>query len=70
MVEMTLLLCTQQKLPQLYIEQHGDKGRQDRGTSNLWFETTKGGAPGFVLGNVRALPGLPSEMEAMFECSV
>jgi molybdenum cofactor synthesis domain-containing protein len=27
----------------------------------------KGGAPGFVIGNVRALPGLPVEMEAMFD---
>ncbi len=27
----------------------------------------KGGAPGFVLENVWVLPGLPSEMEAMFE---
>ncbi len=27
----------------------------------------KGGAPGFVIENVRALPGLPSEMEAMFD---
>src|SRR5579871_1395706 len=27
----------------------------------------KGGAPGFVLENVRALPGLPAEMEAMFD---
>jgi molybdenum cofactor synthesis domain-containing protein len=26
-----------------------------------------GGAPGFVLGNVHVLPGLPSEMRAMFE---
>jgi molybdenum cofactor synthesis domain-containing protein len=26
-----------------------------------------GGAPGFVLGNVHVLPGLPEEMEAMFE---
>jgi molybdenum cofactor synthesis domain-containing protein len=26
-----------------------------------------GGAPGFALGNVWVLPGLPSEMEAMFE---
>lgn len=26
-----------------------------------------GGAPGFALGNVYVLPGLPSEMEAMFE---
>jgi molybdenum cofactor synthesis domain-containing protein len=26
-----------------------------------------GGAPGFVLGNVYALPGLPSEMRSMFE---
>src|SRR5579871_1130479 len=31
------------------------------------LENPKGGAPGFVLGNVRALPGLPSEMEAMFD---
>jgi molybdenum cofactor synthesis domain-containing protein len=27
----------------------------------------KGGAPGFVLDNVWALPGLPAEMEAMFD---
>jgi molybdenum cofactor synthesis domain-containing protein len=26
-----------------------------------------GGAPGFVIGNVHVLPGLPSEMKAMFE---
>jgi molybdenum cofactor synthesis domain-containing protein len=26
-----------------------------------------GGAPGFVVGNVHVLPGLPSEMEAMFD---
>jgi molybdopterin-biosynthesis enzyme MoeA-like protein len=26
-----------------------------------------GGAPGFVLENVHVLPGLPSEMEAMFD---
>jgi molybdenum cofactor synthesis domain-containing protein len=26
-----------------------------------------GGAPGFLIGNVWALPGLPSEMEAMFD---
>jgi molybdenum cofactor synthesis domain-containing protein len=26
-----------------------------------------GGAPGFVIGNVYVLPGLPAEMEAMFE---
>jgi molybdenum cofactor synthesis domain-containing protein len=26
-----------------------------------------GGAPGFVIGNVHVLPGLPREMEAMFE---
>jgi molybdenum cofactor synthesis domain-containing protein len=26
-----------------------------------------GGAPGFVMGNVHVLPGLPREMEAMFE---
>ncbi|HEY7196154.1 MAG TPA: molybdopterin-binding protein [Gaiellaceae bacterium] len=28
-----------------------------------------GGAPGFVLGNVVVLPGLPSEMEAMFDAT-
>jgi molybdenum cofactor synthesis domain-containing protein len=27
----------------------------------------RGGAPGFAIGNVYVLPGLPSEMEAMFE---
>jgi len=27
----------------------------------------KGGAPGFLIENVRALPGLPAEMEAMFD---
>jgi molybdopterin-biosynthesis enzyme MoeA-like protein len=27
----------------------------------------RGGAPGFVIGNVWALPGLPAEMEAMFD---
>jgi nicotinamide-nucleotide amidase len=31
------------------------------------LENPLGGAPGFVLGNVYVLPGLPSEMEAMFE---
>ena len=31
------------------------------------LENPLGGAPGFVLGNVHALPGLPREMEAMFE---
>ena len=31
------------------------------------LQNPKGGAPGFVLENVRALPGLPSEMEAMFD---
>jgi len=31
------------------------------------LKNPKGGAPGFVLENVRALPGLPSEMEAMFD---
>ena len=30
-------------------------------------ENPLGGAPGFVVENVYALPGLPSEMEAMFE---
>ncbi|HSK17480.1 MAG TPA: molybdopterin-binding protein [Gaiellaceae bacterium] len=36
-----------------------------RGAAPL--ENPLGGAPGFVLGNVHVLPGLPSEMEAMFE---
>lgn len=31
------------------------------------LDNPRGGAPGFVLGNVWVLPGLPSEMEAMFE---
>lgn len=31
------------------------------------LENPLGGAPGFVLGNVHVLPGLPAEMEAMFE---
>ncbi|MCC6221992.1 MAG: competence/damage-inducible protein A [Thermoleophilia bacterium] len=31
------------------------------------LENPRGGAPGFVLGNVWVLPGLPSEMEAMFD---
>lgn len=31
------------------------------------LENPLGGAPGFVLGNVHVLPGLPREMEAMFE---
>ena len=31
------------------------------------MEIECGGAPGFVLGNVYVLPGLPAEMEAMFE---
>jgi molybdenum cofactor synthesis domain-containing protein len=31
------------------------------------LENPLGGAPGFVLGNVHVLPGLPSEMKAMFE---
>jgi len=31
------------------------------------LENPLGGAPGFVLGNVYVLPGLPSEMEATFE---
>ena len=33
----------------------------------LPVENPLGGAPGFVLGNVHVLPGLPREMEAMFE---
>jgi nicotinamide-nucleotide amidase len=31
------------------------------------LENPLGGAPGFALGNVYVLPGLPAEMEAMFE---
>src|SRR6266496_4201828 len=31
------------------------------------LEIPRGGAPGFVIGNVYVLPGLPAEMEAMFE---
>jgi molybdenum cofactor synthesis domain-containing protein len=31
------------------------------------LENPLGGAPGFVIGNVYVLPGLPSEMEAMYE---
>jgi molybdenum cofactor synthesis domain-containing protein len=31
------------------------------------LENPLGGAPGFVLGNVYVLPGLPAEMEAMFD---
>jgi molybdopterin-biosynthesis enzyme MoeA-like protein len=31
------------------------------------IEITNGGAPGFVIENVYVLPGLPAEMEAMFE---
>jgi molybdenum cofactor synthesis domain-containing protein len=31
------------------------------------MEIERGGAPGFVLGNVYVMPGLPAEMEAMFE---
>jgi molybdenum cofactor synthesis domain-containing protein len=31
------------------------------------MEIERGGAPGFVLANVYVLPGLPAEMEAMFE---
>jgi molybdenum cofactor synthesis domain-containing protein len=34
------------------------------------LENPLGGAPGFVIGNVYVLPGLPSEMEAMFETVV
>jgi molybdenum cofactor synthesis domain-containing protein len=30
------------------------------------LENPLGGAPGFAIGNVRVLPGLPAEMEAMF----
>ena len=38
--------------------------RLPRGARPL--ENPLGGAPGFVLGNVYVLPGLPSEMESMF----
>jgi molybdopterin-biosynthesis enzyme MoeA-like protein len=31
------------------------------------LENPLGGAPGFVIGNVFVLPGLPGEMKAMFE---
>ena len=31
------------------------------------LETPLGGAPGFLIGNVWVLPGLPKEMEAMFD---
>ncbi|HZO62108.1 MAG TPA: molybdopterin-binding protein [Gaiellaceae bacterium] len=31
------------------------------------LEIPNGGAPGFVIGNVYVFPGLPAEMEAMFE---
>jgi molybdopterin-biosynthesis enzyme MoeA-like protein len=31
------------------------------------LENPLGGAPGFVVGNVYVLPGLPAEMKAMFE---
>ena len=31
------------------------------------LEIPRGGAPGFVIGNVYVLPGLPAEMEAMFD---
>jgi molybdenum cofactor synthesis domain-containing protein len=31
------------------------------------LENPLGGAPGFILGNVHVLPGLPREMQAMFE---
>jgi molybdenum cofactor synthesis domain-containing protein len=34
------------------------------------LENPLGGAPGFAIGNVYVLPGLPSEMEAMFETLV
>lgn len=39
--------------------------RIPRGAAPL--DNPLGGAPGFVLGNVHVLPGLPREMEAMFE---
>ena len=39
--------------------------RLPRGAEPL--ENPRGGAPGFALGNVWVLPGLPSEMEAMFD---
>jgi nicotinamide-nucleotide amidase len=36
-------------------------------TGSRPLENPLGGAPGFVIGNVYVLPGLPAEMEAMFE---
>jgi nicotinamide-nucleotide amidase len=36
-------------------------------TGSKPLRNPKGGAPGFVIANVWALPGLPSEMEAMFD---
>jgi molybdenum cofactor synthesis domain-containing protein len=36
-------------------------------TGSRAIDNPLGGAPGFVLGNVYVLPGLPSEMEAMFD---
>ena len=35
--------------------------------SSRALQNPLGGAPGFAIGNVYVLPGLPSEMEAMFE---
>jgi molybdenum cofactor synthesis domain-containing protein len=32
------------------------------------LENPRGGAPGFQIANVWVLPGLPSEMQAMFDC--
>ena len=36
-------------------------------TGSRPLENPLGGAPGFTIGNVYVLPGLPSEMEAMYE---
>ena len=38
-------------------------------TGSTPLRNPHGGAPGFMLGNVWVLPGLPSEMEAMFDAN-
>ena len=52
----------------------GPRGLGDYAARWAWIprgavplENPLGGAPGFILGNVHVLPGLPREMEAMFE---
>jgi molybdenum cofactor synthesis domain-containing protein len=55
-------------------ERFAHRGLGDYAARWAWLPSTAialenplGGAPGFVLGNVHVLPGLPREMEAMFE---